>query len=94
MKRLREESSVSARGSRDHVLIVLEIPGYYCVIAITYGRPSPFIGGTSVLTITAIATDQYLAFHLRQRYREHVKRRRAVFILVAEWIFAVVSSII
>ena len=77
-----------------HLLIILEIPSYYCVIAITYGRTSPFIGGTSVLTIATIAIDRYLAFHLRQRYREHVKLGRVVFILVSEWIFAAVWSVI
>ena len=75
-----------------YLMIILEIPSYYCVIAITYGRTSTFIAGVSLETITTIAIDRYLAFHLRLRYRELVKFRRVVCILVIEWIAAAVWS--
>ena len=75
-----------------YLLIILEIPRYYCVIAITYGRTSTFIGAVSLGTIAAIAIDRCLAFYLRLRYRELVKLRRVVCILVIEWIIAVIWS--
>ena len=75
-----------------YLMIILEIPSCYCVIAITYGRTSTFIAGVSLETITTIAIDRYLAFHLRMRYRELVQFRRVVCILVIEWIAAAVWS--
>ena len=73
-----------------YLTIILEIPRYYCVIAITYGRTTSFFGGVSLEIITTIAIDRYLAFHLRLRYREIVKLRRVVCILVIEWTLAAI----
>ena len=75
-----------------YLMIILEIPSYYCVVAITYARTSTFIAGVSLETITTIAIDRYLAFHLRLRYREVVTFRRVACILVIEWITAAVWS--
>ncbi|XP_078357014.1 melanocortin receptor 5-like [Oculina patagonica] len=75
-----------------YLMIILEMPTYYCVIAITYARTSTFIAAVSLETIATIAVDRYLAFHLRLRYRELVKFRRVVFVLVSEWMFAAVWS--
>ena len=71
-----------------YLMIILEMPRYYCVIAVTYGRTSSFIGAVSLQTIATIAVDRYLAFHLRLRYRELMTLRRVVCILFAEWIIA------
>ena len=73
-------------------MIILEIPIYYCVIAITYGRTTSFFGAVSLEIITTIAIDRYLAFRLRLRYRELVKLKRVVCILVIEWILAAIWS--
>ncbi|XP_078357017.1 adenosine receptor A3-like [Oculina patagonica] len=70
-----------------YLTIILEIPTYYCIIAVTYGRTSTFIAGVSLETIATIAIDRFLAFRLRMRYRELVTLRRVVFILVIEWLF-------
>ena len=70
------------------LMIILEMPRYYCVIAVTYGRTTDFIGAVSVQTIATIAIDRYLAFRLRLRYREIVKLRRVVCILIIEWFLA------
>ncbi|KAJ7392348.1 hypothetical protein OS493_012007 [Desmophyllum pertusum] len=75
-----------------YLMIILEMPRYYCVIAITYGRISTFLAAVSLVTVATIAIDRYLAFHLRLRYRELVKLRRVVCILVIEWILAAVWS--
>ncbi len=75
-----------------YLMLILEMPKYYCVIAITFGRISSFIGAVSLATIATIAIDRYLAFHLRLRYRELVKLRRVVCILVFEWIVTAVWS--
>ena len=75
-----------------YLMIILEMPKYYCVIAITYGRTSSFIAAVSLETVATIAIDRYLAFRLRLRYRELVKLRRVVCILVFEWIFVAVWS--
>ena len=76
-----------------YLMIILEMPNiYYCFIAITYARTSTFIAGVSLETITTIAIDRFLAFHLRLRYRELVKFRRVACILVIEWIVAAVWS--
>ena len=73
-----------------YLTIILEMPRYYCVIAVTYGRTSNFIGAVSLETIATIAIDRYLAFRLRLRYRERVNLKRVVCILVIEWIIAAV----
>ncbi|XP_078357339.1 adenosine receptor A3-like [Oculina patagonica] len=72
------------------LMIILEMPTYFCAVAITYGRTTDFIGAVSLQTIATIAIDRYLAFHLRLRYRGLVKLRRVVCILVIEWILAAV----
>ena len=71
-----------------HLMIILEMPKYYCTIAVTYGRLSSFVVAVSLSTIATIAIDRYLAFHLRMRYQELVKFRRVVFLLVVEWVLA------
>ncbi|XP_078355037.1 histamine H2 receptor-like [Oculina patagonica] len=71
-----------------YLMVILELPRYYCVIAITYARTSNFIGAVSLVTIATIAIDRYHAFRLRLRYRERVKLRRVVCVLVIEWILA------
>ena len=73
-------------------MIILEIPSHNCTIAITYARTSTFIAGVSLEIITTIAIDRFFAFHLRLRYRELVKFKRVVCILVIEWIVAAVWS--
>ena len=71
-----------------YLMIILEMPSYFCAVAITYGRTTDFLGAVSLQTITIIAVDRYLAFRLRLRYREIVKLRRVFFFLVIEWILA------
>ncbi|XP_020606110.1 adenosine receptor A3-like [Orbicella faveolata] len=75
-----------------YLTIILEMPGCYCIISIAYGRTSTFIAGVSLQTIATIAIDRYLAFHLRLRYRELVKFRRVVCILVIQWVATAVWS--
>ncbi len=65
-------------------MIILEMPRYYCVIAVTYGRTSTFIGAVSIGTIATIVIDRYLAFRLLLRYRELVKIRQIICILIFE----------
>ena len=72
-----------------YLTIILEMPTYYCAIAITYGRISSFVGSASLATIATIALDRFLAFYLRfLRYKVIVKFGRVVCILVLEWILA------
>lgn len=75
-----------------YLTIILGMPGYYCIVSIAYGRISTFLAGVSLQTIATIAIDRYAAFHLRLRYRELVKLRRVVCILVIEWIATAVWS--
>ena len=71
-----------------YLTIILEISAYYCAIAVIYGRISSFVVAVSLSTITTIAIDRYLAFHLRLKYRENVTFGRVVGVLVIEWILA------
>ena len=71
-----------------YLTIILEIPSYYCAISMTFGRISTFIGAASLATITTIAIDRFLAFHLRLRYREIVKFKRVDLALVVAWILS------
>ncbi len=76
----------------NNLMIILEMPTYYCTIGIIYGTTTAFIIAVSLQTIATIAIDRYLAFHLRLRYREVVKLRRVVSILAFVWILAAVWS--
>ena len=71
-----------------YLTIILEMPTYYCAIAVSYGRISSYVLAVSLATITTIAIDRYLAFRLLLRYRELVTLRRVVCVLVIEWILA------
>ena len=71
-----------------YLTIILEIPTYYCVIGVTYGRVAGLASAVSLGTITTIAIDRFLAVHLRLRYRQVVKFKRVVYVLVVEWIAA------
>ena len=44
-----------------YLMIILEMPRYYCVIAITYGRTLTFIRAACLASIATIAVDRYLA---------------------------------
>ena len=68
-----------------YLTIILEMPTYFCVIAVIYGRMASFVVAVSLATIAAIAIDRYLAFHLRLQYRQLVTLRRVVCVLVALW---------
>ena len=37
-----------------YLMIILEMPRYYCVIAITYGRTSTFVAAVSLQTISTL----------------------------------------
>ena len=76
-----------------HLTIILEIPTYYCTIAVSYGRTSAFVSAASLLTIVAIAAERFLAFHLRSRYRAVVTFQRVVFVLILEWIVAAIWTV-
>ena len=71
-----------------YLTIILEMPKYYCTIAVTFGRTASFVVGVSLTTITTISIDRYLAFHLLLRYRQLVTVKRVVAVLVIEWILA------
>ena len=70
--------------------IILEIPTYYCVIGVTYGRVAGLVSAVSLGTITTIAIDRFLAVHRRLTYRQVVKFKRVVYVLVVEWIAAAI----
>ena len=76
----------------DLVVGLVDIPlftaHYLTIISVTHGRISIFIGAASLVTITTIAIDRLLAFHLRLRYREIVKFRRVVSAFVLQWILS------
>ena len=68
-----------------YLTIILEMPTYYCAIAVTYGRMASFVVAVSLATIVTIAIDRYLAFYLRLRYRQLVTLTRVIRVIVIEW---------
>ena len=68
-----------------YLMIILEMPRFYCVIAITYGRTLTFIRVACLASIATIAVDRYLApFMLAWLSWTVMKLRRVVFVLVIE----------
>lgn len=71
-----------------HLTIILEMPMYYCAVAVSYERAAAFIATASLFTIVVIAIDRFLAFRLHLRYRVIVTLQRIVSTLVLGWILS------
>ena len=71
-----------------HLTIILEMPTYFCAVAVSYERTAAFIATASLFTIVVIAIDRFLAFRLHFRYRVIVTIRRIVSTLVFGWILS------
>ena len=73
--------------------IVQDNPSLYC----TFFAPTTAAGYTmasvSTLTAVAIALDRYLAFRLRQRYRQLVTVNRVVWLLCLVWIIGILFAL-
>ena len=57
-----------------------------CTFIAIYSIASTFMVAVSVLTITAISVDRYLAIHLNLRYQELVTERKVVYFQITLWI--------
>ncbi|EDO38296.1 predicted protein [Nematostella vectensis] len=71
--------------------VVLELspsvkPASFCSIAVFYGITSSLFAGVSLLSITAVAVDRFLALHLHLRYRMVVTRRSIIIYGGISWI--------
>ena len=59
-----------------------------CFTCASSGITVTLLGCVSVMTITAISLDRYIAFYFHLRYRDIVTTRRVFSILVVIWMFA------
>ena len=64
-----------------------------CLAVISYTVSSSILCGVSLLTMTAISVDRYLAVSLHLRYQEVVTVARVVLLVVLVWLSSTVSAI-
>ncbi|EDO49887.1 predicted protein, partial [Nematostella vectensis] len=70
-----------------------ERPNTYCDFATIYGITSTSFGAVSLLSITSVAVDRFLALHLHLRYNAIVTLKKAIAACAVNWILAVVLGI-
>ncbi|EDO42611.1 predicted protein [Nematostella vectensis] len=67
---------------------VNEWPETYCRSAVAFGLTSSMFGGVSLLSVTSIAIDRFLALQLHLRYQTIVNMKRTVYICVVIWVIS------
>lgn len=70
-----------------------DLPDTFCISAISLSIIGSTLGSVSLLTITAISCDRYLALRLHLRYYEIVTTKRAVALIVGIWLICGTCSI-
>ena len=73
-----------------NLAMIFKTQSPYCLLWRPFLIIVAVMGSVSFLTSTAIAVDRYLAFRLRLRYRQTVTLRRVVFVVIMEWILALI----
>ena len=63
-----------------------------CLCLKSFGFSGPVLSSVSILTMTAISLDRYIAFFSRLKYHEMVTTRRVCVILAAIWSLAVLFA--
>ena len=66
----------------------------FCVSALALNVTSLCLCGVSLLTLTAITLDRYIALHLHLRYKEIVTVKRVTAILVSIWLVEIIRGIL
>ena len=66
----------------------------FCYAAVLVGFSGTLLTLASLITVTAISLDFYLALHLHLRYKELVTVARMVRVVVAIWVFAFTESLL
>ena len=56
-----------------------------CAFIIIYSIASTFLAAVSVLTMTAISVDRYLAIHYHLRYQDMVTKRKIIYYQLTLW---------
>ena len=57
-----------------------------CSSGIAVALLATYLGGISLLSITAVSIDRYLALHLHLRYKQLVTNKRVIALLVSAWV--------
>ncbi|XP_032219003.2 melanocyte-stimulating hormone receptor [Nematostella vectensis] len=70
------------------------LPDIYCTVSIAFGVISSFVGVVSLVSITAVAVDRFLAIYLHLRYPSVVTMKRAFVVCVAFWVFSSLLSVV
>ncbi|EDO48905.1 predicted protein [Nematostella vectensis] len=63
-------------------------PRTFCYVALMFGNTGTVFGGVSMLSITAIALDRFLALHYHLRYPAIVTAKKAIAVCLALWAFS------
>ena len=68
---------------------VAKIQGFIntaCVSGVAVAALSTYLCGVSLLSVTAVSIDRYLALHLHLRYKQLVTNKRVIALLVLTWL--------
>ncbi|XP_068704045.1 adenosine receptor A3-like [Montipora foliosa] len=66
----------------------------HCAVLFIYMIATSFLGTVSVMTITVIGMDKYLAIRLNLRYQEFVTERRSTIVLIVLWLTCGLSCLV
>lgn len=72
---------------------LVEVAEPYCVAAVVYQFSGWFLPSVSLLTLTVLTSDRFLALHFHLRYQQLVTCRRVVLVLVIIWIYGILAGI-
>ncbi|XP_032225934.1 histamine H2 receptor-like [Nematostella vectensis] len=68
-------------------------PKLYCGLCVSFGFTSTMFGSLSLLSLTAVAVDRYLALRLHLRYSAVCTMKRSVDVCVALWVVSLCVAI-
>ena len=83
-----------------HPLYIFVLYGLYhnalphCIVMAVYSIATSFLAGISMLYITVIGMDRYLAIRLNLRYREHVTETRINITQIVLWVTNALLSLV
>lgn len=65
----------------------------YCVAAVVYQFSGWALASISLLTLTALTADRFIALHIHLRYKQLVTCQRTIVVLVLIWIYGTLGGV-
>lgn len=72
---------------------LIEISESYCVAAVVYQFSGWVLASISLLTLTTLTVDRFLALHIHLRYKQLITCQRIIIVLVLIWVYGILGGV-